>query len=561
MKNIFKLLLAMILTFSFLTIGYAANLDEETKKGIEETKNFCLNAVGEKGCIYDENDTLYTLSGTVKNGNLATSLKIKDAKLTRGYQASDPDGNLAFAGCYKAYVSGDDDFTDGYYYVFKIVKLDGGKCKTTDTDIVPSKGMGYSTWIDDSDYDGVNGIGTDMAIYTGWIAENDGNCPLLFGLTQNTKWLTKTSNKYTFTNDESGILYGKKIAFGFGAVYERATGCTIEDRKGYEEAEACFNNAMAEIDSYKCPSDLSEMSKMSDDLKKYQEQCDSKLAKLYANKLLNDNAKDFSDRLKTKAEEKVNSCQLDKCKISSTQAEKIKQEKTGSKCATGCSVTLREQSNDENAQCYCCGGSASGCTYVWTEKPAAACARVKSKTKDKCIGTTDTDTCLECLENIYKKVGLNSEQKECMLDTEVQKTNAISNIKEDIDDQFEKQVEKKLQENEELYNNIENTEFDADLPAPGFGEGGETCKEIVGENIAKLIKLAINILRIVGAVIAIVNGMMTLIPAVVSKDPEALKKAGNKCIKLAGVLLVIGVFPTILKVIARIFGYDMSCIF
>ena len=118
-----------------------------------------------------------------------------------------------------------------------------------------------------------------------------------------------------------------------------------------------------------------------------------------------------------------------------------------------------------------------------------------------------------------------------------------------------------ISNNISIINNIENTEFDADLPAPGFGEGGETCKEIVGENIAKLIKLAINILRIVGAVIAIVNGMMTLIPAVVSKDPEALKKAGNKCVKLAGVLLVIGVFPTILKVIARIFGYDMSCIF
>ena len=55
--------------------------------------------------------------------------------------------------------------------------------------------------------------------------------------------------------------------------------------------------------------------------------------------------------------------------------------------------------------------------------------------------------------------------------------------------------------------------------------------------------------------------MMTLIPAVVNKDPEALKKAGNKCVKIAAILLVIGVFPSILRVIGKIFGYDLSCIF
>ena len=55
--------------------------------------------------------------------------------------------------------------------------------------------------------------------------------------------------------------------------------------------------------------------------------------------------------------------------------------------------------------------------------------------------------------------------------------------------------------------------------------------------------------------------MMSLIPAVVSKEPEALKKAGNKCLKMGVILLVIGVFPTILRVIGKIFGYDLSCIF
>lgn len=31
--------------------------------------------------------------------------------------------------------------------------------------------------------------------------------------------------------------------------------------------------------------------------------------------------------------------------------------------------------------------------------------------------------------------------------------------------------------------------------------------------------------------------------------------------KMGIVLLVIGVFPTILRVIAKLFGYDLSCIF
>lgn len=103
--------------------------------------------------------------------------------------------------------------------------------------------------------------------------------------------------------------------------------------------------------------------------------------------------------------------------------------------------------------------------------------------------------------------------------------------------------------------------FDGELPAPGFGESGELCSEILDENLSKLVKLCITILRIAGAIIAIINGMITLIPAVISKDPEGLKKAGNKCVKIAAILLAIGVFPTLLKVIAGIFDYDVSCIF
>ena len=48
-----------------------------------------------------------------------------------------------------------------------------------------------------------------------------------------------------------------------------------------------------------------------------------------------------------------------------------------------------------------------------------------------------------------------------------------------------------------------------------------TCEEILGED-AKLIKLGVNVLRIAGVIIALINGMMAFIPAVSSGDKEQL---------------------------------------
>ena len=124
-------------------------------------------------------------------------------------------------------------------------------------------------------------------------------------------------------------------------------------------------------------------------------------------------------------------------------------------------------------------------------------------------------------------------------------------------------TEKNTETGEEYENKYENNygPFEGNMPAPGFGEGGELCSDILNGNLSKLVKLCITILRIAGAVIAVVNGMIALIPAVVSKNPDALKKAGHKCMLMGVILLAIGVFPTLLRVIAKIFGYDVSCIF
>lgn len=99
------------------------------------------------------------------------------------------------------------------------------------------------------------------------------------------------------------------------------------------------------------------------------------------------------------------------------------------------------------------------------------------------------------------------------------------------------------------------------LPEFGFGEAGMTCYEIVGVNLAKILKLFVTAIQIIGAIIALVNGILILMPVLINKDAGALNKAISKCIKMGIVLMVIGVFPTLVSVVGKLFGYDLTCIF
>ena len=109
----------------------------------------------------------------------------------------------------------------------------------------------------------------------------------------------------------------------------------------------------------------------------------------------------------------------------------------------------------------------------------------------------------------------------------------------------------------------ENNEYTGKFKMPeiGFGSEAKDCHDLVGEAVSKIIKSIFNILRIAGVIIAIVNAMITLIPAVVSKNADALKKAANKCVIMAIVLASIGILPSIIRLISLIFGYDVSCMF
>ena len=50
--------------------------------------------------------------------------------------------------------------------------------------------------------------------------------------------------------------------------------------------------------------------------------------------------------------------------------------------------------------------------------------------------------------------------------------------------------------------------------------------------------------------------MIILLPAVTSKDADGLRKASSKCVKLAVILAVIEIFPSVIKLIGALFGWD-----
>ncbi len=87
-----------------------------------------------------------------------------------------------------------------------------------------------------------------------------------------------------------------------------------------------------------------------------------------------------------------------------------------------------------------------------------------------------------------------------------------------------------------------------------------SCEEILGHDLAAIVKAGITIIQIVGAIIAIVKGMMVLIPPVLAKDADALKKASKTLVSLAIILIVIFLFRSILMFLGNILDFDTSCI-
>ncbi|MBR4178299.1 MAG: hypothetical protein IKR57_03000 [Bacilli bacterium] len=101
------------------------------------------------------------------------------------------------------------------------------------------------------------------------------------------------------------------------------------------------------------------------------------------------------------------------------------------------------------------------------------------------------------------------------------------------------------------------------MPATPKIEPDETqknCTQILGPNLTKIVKAAITIIQIAAAIIAIVKGMIVLIPAITAKDADGLKKAEKELVIMAVILIVIFLLKPIIAFIGKLFDYDLTCI-
>ena len=58
----------------------------------------------------------------------------------------------------------------------------------------------------------------------------------------------------------------------------------------------------------------------------------------------------------------------------------------------------------------------------------------------------------------------------------------------------------------------------------------------------------------------IIFGITAYIPAVSGDNPELLKKANSKAIKMGIILILIILLPSLVKIIGNIFDFDLSCL-
>lgn len=514
MKNLSKFLLACLLLTCFSVVNASVQEINDAKSA---TEAYCEEDAPSKGCIYDKNNSLYSSSGYVYNENFEVSMSWNGVPLTRAYQAADANGNMVFAGCYRATNVDNHRAIDaiwwdsGTYFIFKIVEVSGKSCKATKADIVPAKDIGYHTlWgAGRATYTGQNGIGGEMATYAGWTAKNNGACPLYFGLTANSRWYTSNKNRYLFTDTPNSFTI-ETFSFWGNEKYGRNPGCTVQDIDGHAEAQKCFDGAKDEIQNYTCPLKFEDFASLTEKLAPFQTKCDNKFSELYSKGLLVSDANKFKTQLKEAANAKIDECYANHCNVN-------------------------------------------------VDKFSEAYAKIKADSTANC----DTTACKNKKKSYYTAAGFTTTQINCLLNNEEAVDDAKDDVAADLDQQFEDQVAEELQDNVETREEIEKLSAgQVSVEAPDFDISEEpmTCDQILGPKMTPLISGAITAVQIVCAIIAIVNAMIKLIPAVMSKDADALKTAQKKCITMAIVLAIVCILRPIIRLIGMIFGFDFSCL-
>ena len=278
----------------------------------------------------------------------------------------------------------------------------------------------------------------------------------------------------------------------------------------------------------------------------------------------------WSKYIKDAAAEAINSCfstaLVNRCKLDLTQGRAVTEALKNSNCYL-CDLGKAPESMDANGKCYSCRGSTNVTQYVWSANVPSGCGE-NTIPKEECYGTQTNKECRDCYNNTISGISsLNDTQKSCVVNLAKEANAATNAANEDTDTAYNEDEAAANAANQatmdEIWNNSNRygTFYLPGLSESDFGPDNQKCNEILGKNGIKIVIGLINAVRVIGVIIAIANGMITLIPAVVSKDADGLKKAEKKLVIMAVVLAVIGILPTIVYLIGGIFDFDLSCIF
>ena len=545
MKKCLRLMCVLFFSLFFINSNIYAEEDsceqyvsKEAKEACKAINSYCYNAFDansksdfeKEGCIYDPNDSKYTTAyDQAKNG--FNNIEIS-GELTRAYEAIDKDGYVVFAGCYKVEYPGngkDGKGTSGFktynsrwakgtYYLFKILSPNNN-CEEFGEfmDIVPPDKI--------DGYNGQNAVGGDSATYK-WVAKDGGECPKIFGLTSNTTIWTAKKNSYVFSDDVNELNIDKKqfrIFFWNSQQYEVNAGCTVKDKEGYEKAIACYEKAINEINSKSCPSDLSDISSFKSTLEGIAKRCNADFDNLYKVDLLKNNADTFKANLIQSSNEKLTACQYKECNLTKDEIKRVTNSLSAKSCKDGCA-------------------SLTG---------------------------NDYDYCIDCIEKALGNARLSSNKEKCLLNTQKKKDAGMSELEDVINEDQDDFVDDALKATKDILDNYHKGYYDdngvpvkLDVPTiPGSNDNSKKeCSKVLGKNFTQIVKTSIVIIQVVAAIIAIVKGMMVLIPPILSKDSDALKKAFKTLTTMAIILVIIFLFKPLLRFIGNILDFDLSCI-
>ena len=602
MKNFYKLL-SIITIFAIITIHASA---EEYSSAAKKNEYLCNGkTVVLDGCYYDSNSSEDKAAyGDIVNGNYKPIITyvevanndrpkpavVKSAKFMQAYNIINRDEKVVLGLCYTGYIgstgekltdldevvsSKDSNHPYRVTYLRVLVPDKNNKCSDYNSALVmsendfhmlyPKKSMSGSYM-----YDLASPIET-----TGYEGYSKGSCPALFNHTSSLKSIAlffNSSKEYTFTDNAEAQKF--KPSFFDNIIMTdysgRITGCTKADDEGEEFSTECYDKVINKVQNYTCPSKLTDIDM---NLGDYEKNCDPLLkmdkqsyAREYAEKLAKENIQIIKSEINKKISECYEYSLGTVCKLTESEKKSVISKMKSGGCYDYCDIGTKPENMDPSGKCYSNAGSSGGMLKWALEKPdGAAWHETTLAGIDDCYGNTKQLGCRNC----YKKSsdGLSEEKAGCISDLNSSKDSVTKEKDEEVEEKIEGQVEKDMEEGEELRQKIWDDSFTyKTFQLPGlsdadFGPDDQTCKEILKDNLISIIKSFINIIRIAGVIIAIGNGMITLIPAVISKDADGLKKAEKKLVTMAIVLAAIGIFPTFVSIIGGIFGFDLTCIF